>query len=254
MLISVIIPVYNEFRTFNQVLERVRLAPLPEGCSKEIVVVDDGSTDGTAQIFSEHARAGVIVGQHSERNLGKGTALRAGIALASGEIILIQDGDLEYDPGDYARLLDPIVRGQADVVYGSRFLGNVAGTKPVIKLRYRLANRILTAAANILFGAGLTDEATAYKAFRASVLREIRLECERFEFCPEVTAKLRRLDYHIHEVPIGYNARGIADGKKIRFVDGLEALWTLLKYRLTARKNLTGGEADDAVRVPSHSY
>ena len=253
MLISIIIPVYNEFRTFKQVLERVRLAPLPEGCSKEIVVVDDGSTDGTAQIFSEHARAGIIVGQHSERNLGKGSALRAGIALASGDIILIQDGDLEYDPGDYARLLDPIVKGRAEVVYGSRFMRSCAVIKPAIKLRYRLANRILTAAANLLFDARLTDEATAYKAFRASVLREIKLECERFEFCPEVTAKLRRLDYPIHEVPISYNARGIADGKKIRFVDGFEAIWTLFKYRVVARTSFVQNSPCQAT-IPSHSY
>ena len=250
MLISVIIPVYNEFRTFNQVLERVRRATLPEGCAKEIVVVDDGSTDGTAQIFTEHARAGIIVGQHSERNLGKGAALRTGIALASGDVIIIQDGDLEYDPGDYARILDPIVKGQAEVVYGSRFLGDAAG----MTLKYRIANRILTATANILFGAQLTDEATAYKAFRASVLREMRLECKRFEFCPEVTAKLRRLDYQIREVPISYNARGIAEGKKIRFVDGLKALWTLVKYRLVRRKNLIRNESRDAAAIPSHSY
>jgi dolichol-phosphate mannosyltransferase len=250
MLISIIIPVYNEFRTFNEVLERVRRAPLAEGCSKEIVVVDDGSTDGTARIFSEHARAGIIVGQQSERNLGKGTALRAGIALARGDIILVQDGDLEYDPSDYASILDPIVKGHADVVYGSRFLGSPTG----MKWKYRLANRILTASANLLFGARLTDEATAYKAFRTSVLRELRLECERFEFCPEVTAKMCRLGYKIHEVAIRYNPRGIADGKKIRFADGIEALWTLVKYRFVASENLVRGTRDEPAAAPHHSY
>jgi dolichol-phosphate mannosyltransferase len=234
MRISIIIPVYNEFRTFEQVLERVRRAPLPSGCSKEIVVVDDGSTDGTAQIFGDHARAGAIVGHHSDVNSGKGTAIRTGIALSSGEIVIIQDGDLEYDPNDYARILDPIVNGESDVVYGSRFLGKPVG----MAWKYRVANNVLTTTANLLFGARLTDEATAYKAFRVSVLGELKLACERFEFCPEVTAKLRRLGYRIHEVPISYNARGIAEGKKIRFADGLEALWTMVKYRVLPRKML----------------
>jgi glycosyltransferase involved in cell wall biosynthesis len=234
MKISVIIPVYNEFRTFNQVLERVRQAPLPPGCSKEIVVVDDGSTDGTTEMLGEHAREGVIVGHHSARNYGKGAAIRAGILLASGDIVLIQDGDLEYDPNDYARILDPIVKGEADIVYGSRFLGQPAG----MAMKNRIANRILTAAANLLYGARLTDEATAYKAFRASILRGIDLECRRFEFCPEVTAKARRLGHRIREVPIAYNARGIAEGKKIRARDGFEALWTLIRYRFAPRRML----------------
>jgi len=233
MKISITIPVYNEFRTFSQVLERVRRAPLPEGCSKEIIVIDDGSTDGTTQMIAGHAGAGdIITGHHATRNFGKGTAIRSAIALASGDILLTQDGDLEYDPNDYARILEPIVRGEADVVYGSRFLGKPAG----MATRNRIANWILTSTANLLYDAGLTDEATAYKAFRASVLREVHLTCRRFEFCPEITAKIRRLGYRIHEVPISYNARGIAEGKKIRTRDGFEALWTLVKYRFAFRR------------------
>jgi len=224
MKVSIIIPVYNEFRTFGQVLERVRRAPLPAGCVKEIVVIDDGSTDGSEQVPGEP------LGEFTHRRIshsGKGSAIRAGIELATGDIILIQDGDLEYDPNDYARILEPIVSGEADIVYGSRFL-----RQPVaMALPNLIANRILTATANLLYGAQLTDEATAYKAFRATVLGRIHLACRRFEFCPEVTAKARRLGYRIHEVPVSYNPRGIAEGKKIRARDGWEALWTLLKYR-----------------------
>ena len=239
MKVSIIIPVYNEFSTFNQVLERVRQAPLPEGCSKEIVVVDDGSTDGTTHMLGEHSRTGLIVAHHSILNFGKGTAVRIGLTLASGDAILIQDGDLEYDPNDYARILEPIVKGEADVVYGSRFLGKPMG----MAKKNLVANRILTAAANILYGARLTDEATAYKAFRTSILREMSLDCKRFEFCPEVTAKTRRLGYRIHEVAISYNARGIAEGKKIRARDGVEAIWTLIKYRFTSRRSLVNRKA-----------
>jgi len=236
MKISVIIPVYNEFQTFSQVLERVQRAPLPPGCTKEIIVVDDGSTDGTSHVLGEAARAGVVVAHHCIVNSGKGTALRVGIKLATGDVVLVQDGDLEYDPDDYARVLEPIVNGDADVVYGSRFLGDPAG----MARKNRIANWILTLASNVLYGAHITDEATAYKAFRTPVVRNLHLECRRFEFCPEVTAKLRRLGYPIREVPIRYNARGIAEGKKIRASDGFEALWTLLKYRFVSRKRLAG--------------
>jgi thiol-disulfide isomerase/thioredoxin len=225
--VSVIVPVYNEFRTFAQVLERVRNAPLPAGCTKEIVVIDDGSTDGTAQLLGEHARAGIVVAHHASVNAGKGAAIRIGIAHASGDIVLTQDGDLEYDPADYQRILEPIVNGRADVVYGSRFLGDPVG----MAWKNRIANRVLTFIANLLYGARLTDLETAYKAFRMPLLRAVPLECRRFEFCPEVTAKLRLQGYKIMEVPIRYNARGIAEGKKIRARDGFEALWTLLRLR-----------------------
>ena len=228
MKVSILIPVYNEFRTFSQVIERVCRAPLPAGCSKEIIVIDDGSTDGTTEMLAQYTQSGTIAVHRAIGHSGKGAAIRAGIGLASGDIVLIQDGDLEYDPNDYARILEPIVRGQADIVYGSRFLGKPAA----MAARNRIANRILTAVANLLYAARLTDEATAYKAFRTPVLRQIHLVCRRFEFCPEVTAKARRLGYRIREVPVSYNARGIAEGKKIRARDGFEALWTLVKYRV----------------------
>lgn len=228
MKVSVIIPVYNEFRTLPQVLDRVWAAPLPEGCTKEIIVVDDGSTDGTSSLLDQWGDRGLLVVHHSILNFGKGTAIRVGLSIASGDVILIQDGDLEYDPQDYTDILQPIVNGQADVVYGSRFLGNMSG----MHWKNWLANRILTITTNLLYGAGITDEATAYKAFRTNLLRQVRLECRRFEFCPEATAKVCRLGVRIHEVPISYNARGIEQGKKIRAFDGFHALWTLFKCRI----------------------
>jgi glycosyltransferase involved in cell wall biosynthesis len=226
MIVSIIIPVYNEFHTLPQVLDRVFAAHLPDGCTKEIIIVDDGSTDGTTHLLKSYA--GLTVCHHSVLNFGKGTAIRIGLNIAKGDIAIIQDGDLEYDPNDYLKILTPIVEGAADVVYGSRFRGEMSG----MAWKNWVANKILTGAANLLYGIRITDEATAYKAFRMSVLRTIRLSCRRFEFCPEVTAKLCRAGYVIHEVPISYNARGIADGKKIRARDGFEALWTLVRYRL----------------------
>jgi len=229
--VSILIPVYNEFPTLPLVLDRVIAAPLPPGCEKEIVIVDDGSTDGTADLLDrlQHdPRLNFVHVHHSVLNFGKGAALRIGLAKASGDIVLVQDGDLEYDPRDYPKVLQPIVDGCADVVYGSRFLAGVRG----MHWSNWLANRILTAAANVLYGAGITDEATAYKAFRTSVVRSLRLRAMRFEFCPEVTAKLRRLGCTILEVPISYSPRGIREGKKIRARDGYQALWTLLRCRV----------------------
>jgi glycosyltransferase involved in cell wall biosynthesis len=229
MKVSILIPVYNEFLTLPLVLERVINAPLPEGCEKEIVIVDDGSTDGTSELLKKYADFPLIHVHHSIVNFGKGAALRIGLAKASGDIVLVQDGDLEYDPQDYIKVLQPILDGQADVVYGSRFLNRVRG----MHWSNWLANRMLTIIANVLFGAGITDEATAYKAFRTSTVRSVQLHCLRFEFCPEVTAKVRRIGCKIHEVPISYNPRGIMDGKKIRAKDGYHAVWTLIRYRFT---------------------
>jgi dolichol-phosphate mannosyltransferase len=209
------------------VLERVIQAPLPAGCEKEVIIVDDGSTDGTTELLRRYENSPLLLVHHSIVNFGKGAALRVGMAKATGEILLVQDGDLEYDPQDYIKVLQPIVDGKAEVVYGSRFRNSVRD----MKWANWLANKVLTMTANVLFGAAITDEATAYKAFRVSVIRSLRLQCLRFEFCPEVTAKVCRAGIRIHEVPISYNPRHILEGKKIRAKDGYHALWTLFRYR-----------------------
>jgi dolichol-phosphate mannosyltransferase len=227
MKVSILIPVYNEFLTLPLVLQRVLAAPLPEGCEKEVVIIDDGSTDGTTEMLAQYTDSPLVVVHHSIVNFGKGAALRVGIAKSSGDFLLVQDGDLEYDPRDYMKILEPLVSGRAKIVYGSRFANSVRG----MKWRNWMANKLLTLAANWLYNARITDEATAYKAFAREVIDAVDLRCLRFEFCPEITAKARRLGYRIVETPISYNPRGILEGKKIRWQDGVEALWTLIKYR-----------------------
>jgi dolichol-phosphate mannosyltransferase len=231
MKVSILIPVYNEFLTLPLVVDRVLAAPLPEGCEKEIIIVDDGSTDGTTELLDRYRDSPLVAVHHSLVNFGKGAALRMGIAKATGDILMVQDGDLEYDPKDYVTILDPIVRGEAKIVYGSRFHRGARKGVRDMKWANWLANRWLTWTANILYGAGLTDEATAYKAFAREVIEAVDLKCVRFEFCPEITAKSRRLGFSIKEVAISYNPRGILEGKKIRWQDGVQALWTLVRYR-----------------------
>jgi glycosyltransferase involved in cell wall biosynthesis len=229
MRVSIIIPVYNELQHAREMLTRVAAAKLPAGCEKEIIVIDDGSTDGTTELLRDVCQHQDVYLHRSILNFGKGTAIRIGLRLATGNIILVQDGDLEYDPNEYPQLIEPILKGEAEVVYGSRFLGRVEG----MRLPNLAANKILTTLSNVLFGAGITDEATAYKVFRREVLDGIDLHCQRFEFCPEITAKLCRVGIKIHEVPITYEGRTVAEGKKIKWKDGIEAAFTLVKYRFT---------------------
>lgn len=226
--LTVVIPVYNEQDTIAEVVQRVCRLELGE-LHKEIIISDDGSTDGTAGVVqsvrAEHAE--VVQVYTSPTNLGKGAAVRLGMSLATGDFIIIQDADLELDPGEYHKILSPLLAGQADVVYGSRFLDRPTG----IPRRTRWANRLLTALTNLLFGAQLTDMETAYKAFHAGAVAGLRLRCVRFDFEPEITARFLQAGYRIHEVPISYNPRTADEGKKIRWLDGLEAVYTLLRCR-----------------------
>jgi glycosyltransferase involved in cell wall biosynthesis len=225
--LSIVIPVYNELETIAEVIDRVRAVDL--AMEKEIIVSNDGSTDGSAEVLQEVATTlpGLLTVHTSPINLGKGAAVRLGLSYATGDIVIIQDADLELDPKEYTRIIEPILAGQADVVYGSRFLGK----RNRIRLRTRLANRFLTTLTNLLFGARLSDMETAYKAFRRQVLEGLKLRCVRFDFEPEITAKLLLAGYQIHEVPISYTPRTEDEGKKISWIDGIEAVYTLLRCR-----------------------
>ena len=236
--LSVIIPVYNEEKTVLEIVRKVQAVELP--LEKEIIVVDDGSHDRTPQILATLPTGEGVRVHTCPVNQGKGAAIRSGLGLATGDIVLIQDADLELDPNEYPILIAPIVSSQAQVVYGSRFSG---GRNRALSLSY-LANRFLIAMTNILYGAGLTDMETCYKVFRRDVIRQVRLCANRFEFEPEVTAKVLRLGYGIHEVPISYRPRTSAEGKKIKAKDGILAAYHLLKWRL-ARSNRIGTRAEE---------
>ena len=227
--LSIVIPVFNEVHTIKEILEQVREVKLPQVASREIVLVDDCSTDGTRELLAAYKDQTGFKIIFQDRNRGKGAALRTGIAQTAGSIVIIQDADLEYDPREYPKLLAPLLDGKADVVYGSRFAGGES--KRVLYYWHSVGNRFLTTLSNMFTNINLTDMETCYKVFRGEVIRSIRIEEDRFGFEPEVTSKVARMGCRIYEVGIGYSGRTYAEGKKINWKDGVRAVWCILKYR-----------------------
>jgi glycosyltransferase involved in cell wall biosynthesis len=227
MKLSVIIPVYNEAKTILEVIRRVREVPF----EKEIIAVDDGSTDGTARILEEN-RQGLTV-LFNEKNGGKGAAIRTALPHVTGDVVIIQDADLEYNPSEYPHLIAPILEGAADVVYGSRFQG---GTHRVLYFWHAVGNKVITTLSNMLTDLNLSDMETGYKAFRAEVLRGLSIESNRFGFEPEITAKIAKMGCRIYEIPISYWGRDYTEGKKISWKDGIAAVYWILKYNLFRKR------------------
>jgi glycosyltransferase involved in cell wall biosynthesis len=222
MKLSVIIPVYDEVGTIPEVIKRVKEAPF----DKEIIVVDDGSTDGTRELLQRDRDDETTVIFH-ESNQGKGGAIRTAIPHVTGDVVIIQDADLEYHPSEYPRLIAPILEGKADVVYGSRFQG---GPHRVLFFWHAVGNKVITTLSNVLTGLNLSDMETGYKVFRAEVLKSIKIESNRFGFEPEITAKIAKMRCRIYEVPISYWGRDYSEGKKINWKDGLAAIYWIIKY------------------------
>jgi len=224
MKITVLIPVYNEKNTIQEITKRVQAMKLAD----EIIIVDDGSTDGTRALLAEMDGKGIVRVILHDKNQGKGAAVRTGISSATGDVLIIQDADLEYDPREYPNLLKPILEGLADVVYGSRFLG---APHRAILFWNMVANRLLTFMTNILYNTILTDMETGYKVFKREVVADMKIHAKRFDFEPEFTAKILKKKARIYEVPITFNPRDYSEGKKIKMQDAFEAMWTLFKYR-----------------------
>lgn len=225
--ISIVVPVYNEQKTLRKIIDRI-LAADTLGLKREIIVVNDGSTDKTSSILRTFSKK-KIVAYNQPRNMGKGAALRQGFSMATGDIILVQDADLEYNPIDYPKLIEPFLRGKTKVVYGSRMIGK--GKVKHGGWFFYIGGLFINWLTNTLYSLELTDEATGYKVFDAKILRTIPLVCNRFDFCPEITAKLAHRRIPIYEVSISYTGRKVAQGKKINWKDGIHAVWTLLKYK-----------------------
>jgi len=229
--LSVVIPVFNEKATVREIVRRVVAQDI--GMDKEIVLVDDGSSDGTCDLYpaivAEHDAVPIVVEQHGT-NRGKGAALRTGFARVSGDVVLVQDADLEYDPADYPRLLRPIIDGRADVVFGSRFVGSEEHR--VLFFWHMVGNRMLTMLSNMLSDLNLTDMETCYKVFRREVVDSLQLSADRFDIEPEITAKVARHKWRIYEVGISYSGRDYSEGKKIGARDGVQAVWAILRYNL----------------------
>jgi glycosyltransferase involved in cell wall biosynthesis len=229
MLLSIVIPCFNEKQTISRLLDRVCSARLPNGMERELVVVDDCSTDGTADILRGNTNTSVKVFFH-EKNQGKGAALRTGFSHASGDVVVVQDADLEYNPDEYAKLLEPILDGRADVVFGSRFC--TTDERRVMYFYHFLGNRFLTFVSNVFTNLNLTDMETCYKMFRREILQKIVIKESRFGFEPEITAKVAKLKCRIYEVGISYSGRTYEDGKKIGIRDAFRAFWCIVKYNL----------------------
>jgi len=224
--LSVVVPVFNERTTLVEVIRRMRTVELPDGIEREIIMVDDGSTDGTRDVLRQLADSTVRVITH-EANRGKGAAIRSGLAHVTGDLVLVQDADLEYDPEDWPKLLTPVFRGKATVVYGSRFTGE---RRNMLFLHW-MGNRMLSLTTNVLYNTTLSDMETCYKLFDRRVLDGITIRSDRFDFEPEITAKVLRQGVRIYEVPISYTGREFDEGKKITWRDGFAALYALVKFR-----------------------
>ena len=241
MLVSVIIPAYNEEQTIGEVVAAVHSLSI----EKQIIVVNDGSTDGTYDALEQLREVHQLTVVHCEENGGKGCAIRNGLPHVKGEAVVIQDADMELSPADLSELLQPLKKKDVQVVYGSRFLNGRGNAS----LHNFIANRVLATYTNFLYGCRITDESTGYKAFSAELITRLNLTCEGFEFCPEVTAKILRAGYRIHEIPVSYFPRTKKEGKKLRFwSDGIFAAWTLLKYRFISKTELFKNTAHDELR------